>query len=158
MVFEWQNSHTTRCLWRPLGARETGIFLPGVLGAPSTMPTLETLQLVVTWQHCWHGNDVEVLILCMDWGQRIYGDLSIALLQKRRVYLLGTRKNFLYLLFYIPEMTNLTMLFNVLLATFTVFFFFMTSGHASNNPFQVVYLFSNKIFSLPQFENCLLSY
>lgn len=37
-------------------------------------------------------------------------------------------------------MTNLTMLFNVLLTTFTFFIFFkMASGHASNNPFQVVY-------------------
>lgn len=36
-------------------------------------------------------------------------------------------------------MTNLTMLFNVLLTT--LLSFFMASGHASNNPFQVVYFF-----------------
>ena len=33
-------------------------------------------------------------------------------------------KLFLYLLFYIPEMTNLTMLFNVLLTTFNFLFLF----------------------------------
>jgi len=44
-----------------------------VLGAPPRMATLETCQLVVTWQHCWHGNNVEEFKLCMDYGQSIYG-------------------------------------------------------------------------------------
>lgn len=54
-------------------------------------------------------------------------------------------------------MTNLTMLFNVLLTT--LLSFFMTSGHASNNPFQVVYFFCFKIkFSAyPNFGNVLFS-
>lgn len=55
-----------------------------VLGAPPRMATLGTCQLVVTWQHCWHGNNVEEFKLCMDYGQSIYGkSLSIALLQKK---------------------------------------------------------------------------
>lgn len=61
-----------------------------------------------------------------------------------RVYLLGTRTNsFCICCSIYQKMTNLTMLFNVLLTTFTfsffLFFFLMASGHASNNPFQVVY-------------------
>lgn len=48
------------------GATEPGTFLSCGLRAPSNMVTLETLQLVVTWQHCWRGNDVEALNLCMD--------------------------------------------------------------------------------------------
>jgi len=83
------------------------------------------LPVVVTRQRRWHGSDVEKLKLCMDYGQKVYMEkfLSIALLQKKttRVFSLGTRTNFLYLLFYIPEMTNLTMLFNVLLTTMIYF-------------------------------------
>lgn len=74
-------------------------------GPPPRMVTLETCQLVVTWQHCWHGNDVEKLKLCMDYGQSIYGNLSIALLQKNDTGVSPrySYKLFLYLLFYIPE-------------------------------------------------------
>lgn len=50
---------------------------------PPCMATLETCQLVVTWQHCWHENDVEEFKLCMDYGQSVCGYLSIALLQKK---------------------------------------------------------------------------
>lgn len=109
---------------------------------PPCMATLETCQLVVTWQHCWHENDVEELKLCMDYGQSVCGYLSIALLQKNDT---GVSPRYSYKLFCIccsiyQKMTNLTMLFNVLLTTFTfLFFFLMASGHASNNPFQVVY-------------------
>merc|ERR1712035_42549 len=138
---------TTRCLWRPLGAGELRIFPSCVLGAPPRMATLETCQLVVTWQHCWHGNNVEEFKLCMDYGQSIYGNLAALHYCKKmtRVYLLGTRTNsFCICCSIYQKTTNLTMLFNVLLTTFTFisffsFFFLMTSGHASNNPFQVVY-------------------
>lgn len=43
-------------------------------GPPPRMATLETCQLVVTRQHCWHGNNVEEFKLCMDYGQSIYGN------------------------------------------------------------------------------------
>lgn len=74
-------------------------------GPPPRVVTLETCQLVVTWQHCWHGNDVEKLKLCMDYGQSIYGNLSIALLQKNDTGVSPrySYKLFLYLLFYKPE-------------------------------------------------------
>lgn len=46
------------------------------------------------------------------------------------------------------------MLFNVLLFFFS---FSFLNDHRSNNPFQVVYFFfSNKIYNLPIFENCLV--
>lgn len=59
----------------------------------------------------------------MDYGLSIYGNLSVALLQKNDTGVSPrySYKLFLYLLFYIPEMTNLIMLFNVLL---TVLFYF----------------------------------
>lgn len=48
------------------------------------------------------------------------------------------------------------MLFNVLLNTFTVFFYDLWSCLKQSIP-SCIFLFSNKIFSLPQFENCLFS-
>lgn len=53
-------------------------------------------------------------------------------------------------------MTNLTMLYNVLLTTFTVFFYDLWSCLKQSIP-SCIFLFSNKIFSLPQFENRLFS-
>lgn len=65
--------------------------------APPRMAVLETCLLVVTWQRCWHGNDVEKLNSAWT-TDKVYMEnfLSIALLQKKkmtRVYLLGTRTN-----------------------------------------------------------------
>lgn len=125
-------------------------------GPPPRMVTLETCQLVVTWQHCWHGNDVEKLKLCMDYGQSIYGNLSIALLQKNDTGVSPrySYKLFLYLLFYIPEKWQILPCFLMFYSFF--FFFSFLNDHRSNNPFQVVYFFSNKIYNLPIFENCLV--
>lgn len=50
-------------------------------------------------------------------------------------------------------MTNLTMLFNVLLTT--LLSFFMTWSCLKQSIPSYIFLFSNKIFSLPQFENCV---
>lgn len=91
----------------------------------------------------------------MDYGQSIYGNLSIALLQKNDT---GVSPWYSYKLFCIccsvyQKMTNLTMLFNVLL---TKVFFKWLQVMLQINPFQVVYLFSNKIYNLPRLENCLV--
>lgn len=119
------------------------------------MVTLETLQLVVTWQHCWRGNDVEALNLCMDFGQTYIWRSQLCTTAKNDtgVSLRYSYKLFLYLLFYIPEMTNLTMLFNVLLTT--LLSFFMTWSCLKQSIPSYIFLLSNKIFSIPQFENCV---
>lgn len=97
----------------------------------------------------------------MDYGQSIYGNLSALHYCKKNDTGVSPRysyKLFLYLLFYNQKATNLTMLFNVLLRTFTFLFIFVTSGHASNNPFQVVYFcFPIKITIYPVLKIVLFS-
>jgi len=84
----------------------TGPSTHGGIGNLSAGCHLATL---LAWKRCGEAK------LCMDYGQSIYGKfLSIALLQKNDTGVSPrySYKLFLYLLFYIPEMTNLTMLFN----------------------------------------------
>jgi len=100
-----------------------------VLGAPPRMATLETCQLVVTWQHCWHGNNVEELNSAWTTDKVYMENLSALHYCKKmtRVYLLGTRTNsFCICCSIYQKTTNLTMLFNVLLTTFAFLSFFLS--------------------------------
>jgi len=129
--------------------------------APPRMALLQTCLLVVTWQRCWHGNDVEKLNSAWTtdkvYMEKFSQHCTTAEKNDTGVSPRYSYKLFLYLLFYIPEMTNLTMLFNVLLTTF-YFIFFMVSGHASNNPFQVVYFcFTIKVTIYPDLKIVLFS-
>lgn len=132
-----------------------------MLGAPPRMATLETCQLVVTWQHCWHGNSVEELKLCMDYGQNIYGNLSALHYCKKNDT--GVSPRYSYKLFCIccsiyQKTTNL-MLLNVLLTTFSFFFsFFNDLWSCLKNSFQVVYFcFPIKFTIYPDMKIVLFS-
>lgn len=155
MVFEWQNGHTTRCLGRPLGAREPGIFPSHVLGAPSKHSDIGNpsagchLATLLAWKRCrgvktLHGlrTDVYMAISALHYCKK----------KKTRVYLLGTRTNSFCICCSIYQKWLILPCF-IMFYSLLLLSFFMTSGHASNSPFQVVYFcFQIKFSAYPNLK------